>query len=263
MIDLRAMTGGVIPSRQLSFGPPPVCLPPDMKAEYRCDRAYYGIANPSTAQRGDSCGAKATENTGEAMLRMPEAMGGMPQVMLFKRIEKILGHLRWQVDGERLYEDARKAWYGGKMDGGLTMEQIGLIPLLTGLFGDEVEIIDVQPNVDARREALEHGPFVMGVATSEAWGDPDPKSGYIRAESPNPRAGHAICEMGMHSQGSLFETHLGSWGRKWGRYGYGMMNSEYITYCQIDVGKQWRVPREWWKNAAIWDYIIADNEEAA
>jgi hypothetical protein len=112
--------------------------------------------------------------------------------------------------------------------------------------------------VEARRAALAVGPLVSGVATSEAWRDPDPRSGWVRPVTPDPRAGHLLCQMAQISDsGNVFEPFINSWGSGWGRAGYGMLNAEYMTYCNFGPSIQWRVPRDWWTRARVWEYIIA------
>jgi len=97
---------------------------------------------------------------------------------------------------------------------------------------------------------------VIGLALGAGWAEPDATTGYIVPGSPNPRAGHAVSLVAMHRQGGCFEAIMNSWGGEWGRWGYGLLNSEWLTYCQIDTGRQWVVEKDWWQRSAVWDFII-------
>lgn len=258
MIDRLAIRG-VIPSRPLQFDLEmyPMGLSsmaPDPTTITIAD--HSSLCNPADPQEGPSCGGNTVEGFAEWMLRRD-----CPQDELFSRVEAIIGHRMWQVDGNRLWADARRAWYNGDMSGGLQMDEIGRIPALTGIFGQHT-VRDVAPNAADRHLALRDAPVAIGIALNDGWNSPDARTGYIKPSLPNPLSGHAVIVVAAwHQRQNAFDSIQNWWRKSWGQFGFGLINSPFYDYCAIDTGKQWfPESRDWWRDSTIWNYIVASKD---
>ena len=205
----------------------------ELQVHDNIDHVRY--ANPTHGQIGPSCGGNAWANATEVEIRRAVAERDLHAAIL-----SALGHLRWQANGEFAYSKTLAA-LGARGQEGLTMDQISRIPEVLGL-SDGIDYVEKPVGMRGRREALTRGPLVLGVATSPAWAAVDDV--YIEPAQPDPSAGHAICQMGELFRPSPFGLIQNSW-VPWGRYGYAVMNGEYIDYIAFDFAVRWQWKPGW------------------
>lgn len=245
---------GVIPSRPLHFDPE--LAPHDLRApvlfgeESSTEVDHSPLCNPADTQGGPSCGGNAVEAYAEWLLRRD-----CPEAELRRRLMERIETLSFQVDGDRLWREYRERFYKGDMSGGLTMDDIGTIPSVSGIFGSH-EAREVAKK--DRRLAMRDAPVVVGIALWPGYFNADRRTGYTKPGMPDPLAGHAVMQTASYIQRrNLFEGTEGSWGQNFGQYGFTLTNAEQIDYCQIDTGRQWfPVDPRWWETSTIWDYVI-------
>jgi C1A family cysteine protease len=90
--------------------------------------------------------------------------------------------------------------------------------------------------LDEMRESLfVNGPFVAGVSVyDKAWTAAE-KSGVVPmpAKDDEQVGGHAICVVGYDDKAQLFKF-KNSWGKSWGKKGYGFLPYEYLKQYSMD-----------------------------
>jgi hypothetical protein len=218
----------------------------------RC--THHHRVNPTQSQEGPSCGGNATANWWEWALRTD-----VPQDRLHDLIGNKIGTTAWQLDGDRFWAETRDALAGGGREDGLTMEQIARIPKVTGICR-AAKIQRIGKDWSLRKAAYLRAPMVLGLATSEAWGE---EGYYIRPILPNPFAGHAILGDGFYVRGGsgAFESVLNTW-VPFGDHGHALLNSPYVSYCMVDFAVQWQRPPQWWEDLAWLEYVIQSKATA-
>lgn len=232
-------------------------IAPVPSVEMRPVADWQHLRNPTDRQVGPRCGGNATENAAEIMLRRDA-----PQDWLHAEILKRLGHLRWRVNGNGLYDAVRAALRSGSSEDGLSQDEISRIPEVTGIFWHH-GVRRIPAIAATRHSCLKDGPICVPLAVGPHWNEPDPENGMIESVGFDPLtmpAGHELCLIGAWTQGvQAFDLPLNSWGETWGRYGCGLLNAYYTDYCHLADGTQWVVEDEWWKKGTILDWIISSD----
>ena len=107
--------------------------------------------------------------------------------------------------------------------------------------------------IDDLRLALANQPVVIGIACFEEIFRPNFETGVVRypANPNNLMGGHAICAVGYSDNMQLIKF-KNSWGRDWGKKGYGFISYKYINDFMWDawVAKDLNVTRKILKEKA-------------
>jgi hypothetical protein len=91
-------------------------------------------------------------------------------------------------------------------------------------------------NLSELKTALLKGPVVIGVGCYEEITRPDPKTGLVPyPKNPNNLlGGHAICAVGFNDNQKIVRF-KNSWGKGWGKNGYGQFSYDYIRDFMWDA----------------------------
>lgn len=221
--------------------------------------SWQHLLNPPDTQVGPRCGGNATENFAEVILRRDA-----PQAWLHEQILEKLGHLRWRVNGDGLYDLARAKFRpGDDKSGGLYQDEIARIPEISGIFGNHV-VRKIPKGWANRKRALKDGPICMPLMITESWGKPSKKTGYITPENSNFVGGHEIMIAAGYSRGAYwYDVPQNSWGAGWGLYGCALLAGEWTDWMQMEEATQWIPEEGWWKRGSILEWIVESQSVAS
>jgi hypothetical protein len=225
-LDFSQMCG-VVPSR----GPRQLC---NFHAPIVRAFEWYDFAVPTYNQEYPSCVGHATANWIELMLR--------------RFVGKDVLAAGEQVDGDAIWRRGREMFWNGTLDGGLLMDQGFAAAIDLGILPAKSQVLKVAANLGVVSQQLAKTPVLQGTAVHRGWSDPDPESGEISFDLPNPNAGHATCIVALVDQkggnqiGSAFQN---SWGKDWGRFGYGILREDQWLQCLLDDPVTCLLPDGW------------------
>lgn len=179
-------------------------------------RDWYNEGVPTDAQRLPSC-------VGRAVAQMLMA--------LFRRNGR-----RVKIDGDAIWRRGREMFYGGDMSGGLLLHQGVFAAESLGLLRKgEYEIFRPANDLAEIDRYLSISPLVQGTATWPAWDRPNPVNGQIARGTPNRNAGHATVIFDVQKRnGRYYNIFANSWGRSWGRHGYGILTEAMYREATLD-----------------------------
>jgi hypothetical protein len=169
---------------------------------------------------------------------------------------------KWQLDGLKLWREAREDFYNGNMDGGLQLEEAFTAGLKRGLFPDNTFAEPVGATPMEVCYALQTGALIQGTNVHQGWARPHPESGCIPSGYiPNLFAGHATCIVSAFTQGDKwFIGFQNSW-LDWGRYGYGVMSWSQWQMCLMQPPLLLLLPEGWQKHDG-WKKYLTKREAA-
>lgn len=230
-IDLSKMVGVVRSGRQPVFSSADSRVVIDRLAE------WYDFTVPTYNQEFPSCVGHATANWIECMLRKHVDLGALSTDE--------------QIDGDAIWRKAREMFWGGSLDGGLLVDQGFLAAVALGILPQDATVVRIASTVAAVSQELLQSPVIQGTAMHDGWGRPDPESGAIPLNMPDPFAGHAtlVVAVTRAPEGRYSLPFLNSWkhanGADWGRFGYGQLRDDQWKQCLMDDPVTCRLTENW------------------
>ncbi len=196
---------------------------------YEHDEWYQHITPTRDQGALDQCLGKALAEQATALYRKHHGKGVFPA--------------RHRISGYRIWAHARGMFYGGDLNGGLTMDEgIAAVKDLR-LYPDGTMFERPQPTPWELLKALAYTPVVQGTWTWPGWGRPHPQSGYV-GRMTGFGGGHATLVMAMDRNGDYWTpVFLNSWGVTWGRHGFGTLTSTQYETVQLALPVAVRVPK--------------------
>lgn len=187
---------------------------------------WYRYCLPSLNQKGSSCVGQAWANWLECMVRRY-----VPAPRQKSLVGEFLGTYtsRWQIDGDKLWAQARKFFYGGDMSDGLTLEQGARAMQRLGWIPPYADLVEVNPDWESIGISLANTPLVQSHQIHQGWFEADPHNGCINHfPAPKKTDGyHATLMIGRAIQDDMqFRVGMNSWGPEWGYKGYFIMTEE-------------------------------------
>ena len=151
-----------------------------------------------------------------------------------------------QIDGIAIWKRAREMFWGGKLDGGLFAEQAVDACKDLGILPDEAQYRVIR-GWGAINAALVKAPLLQAHHIHSGWNNPSPISGCLdHSASPQRSDGwHETVLIGTEvKDNQLFLHSQNSWGPRWGRYGFYVMNSDEYLEGEAETGTI-DLPRDW------------------
>jgi hypothetical protein len=191
----------------------PIFVRSDMAASDIREVTWFDWCLPTYSQDGDSCVGHSWANWLECMLRRrlgPEAI-----------------HRGMQVDGHAIWRRGREMFWGGKMTGGLYLDQGCLAAVDLGILSKSAAPVRIERTISAQSLQLRDTPLVVGHAVHAGWYNPSRENGCIdHAPRPDGSGYHATLRVGVLYQGnSWYYAGQNSWGSDWGWRGYFLMTA--------------------------------------
>jgi hypothetical protein len=184
---------------------------------------WYRYCLPALNQKGPSCVGQAWANWLECMVRRYVPVNRQKSL-----VGEFLGTYtsRWQIDGDRLWKQARKLFYSGDMTDGLALDEGAKALLRLGWIPGYADLVEVDPDWESIGVSLANTPLVQAHQVHQGWFEVDPHSGCIN-HLPNPQKTdgyHATLMIGRAMQREIqFRVSMNSWGFEWGNKGYFVM----------------------------------------
>lgn len=192
--------------------PGPIMAASDPAASDIREVTWFESCIPTYNQQGESCVGQSWANWIECVARKRLGHAVIPRGL--------------QVDGEAIWKRGRAMFWGGKLDGGLYLDQGVLAAVDLGIFPAGARPVRVDCAASAQSAQLTRTPLVVGHAVHAGWFKPSPENGCIdHAPKPTGADGyHATLRVGILHQGGIwFYAGQNSWGADWGWRGYFLM----------------------------------------
>ena len=239
-IGTKLFVPGVLPSRTMGASASDITKWSTMPAFARSGRSdWFGEVIPTEAQTKPSCVGRATAQLLMCLIRREYGDDAIPR-----------GYI---LPGDLLWASRRRRMYYGDMTGGLMMDEGILEAVELGwLDGVEYGLASFPVNHAHLTKMLAVTPVLVGVGVNEDWPRADRLSGQIPiGRLPDVNQGHAITLVDTQDyKGEEYTVLCNSWGRDWGRYGYGTLTTDQLAQAAISpccalylpngVGLAWR-----------------------
>lgn len=188
---------------------------------------------PTHAQDWPSCAGDTMANVKETMLRWKAG----------DVIPKGFG-----IDGYKIWKHGRQIYYGGNLDGGLSLFQAFIAAIELGIFSPLSEFVEVAPEWKAIANALADSVLAAGSQVHAGWQNPA-DNGCIdhRPRAQGQNRGHAWTVIGneFKDTGGCFLHGLNTWGQEWGDEGRFVMTIEEFLEGHISGPVAIREPEGW------------------
>jgi len=168
---------------------------------------------PTYNQVGDSCVGHSWANWIECMLRRKIGMNSVPKGL--------------QIDGHAIWKRGREMFWGGKLNGGLYLDQGCKAAVDLGILSPTAVPKRIDRIASAQALQLVDTPLVVGHGVHAGWYNPSPENGCIdHAPRPDGSGYHATLRVGILYQGDYwYYAGQNSWGPDWGWRGYFLMTT--------------------------------------
>jgi hypothetical protein len=170
----------------------------------------------------------------------------------------------WQIDGLKLWRDARDDYHGGKYDGGLLLDEAFKAGLKRGLFPEGATLREIGANLREITDALRIGALILGFNVSQGWasGKVHPENGSIpEGYMIDFFAGHCVAGKSAWPQAGLWMTGFQNSWPGWGRHGFGCMSWHQFELSLMTPPLLIVLP-EGWTNHKIPDEYLTKREAA-
>ena len=191
----------------------PIDTAGDSRAADIREVTWFQWCLPTYSQLGDSCVGHSWANWTECMLRRKFGLNVIPSGM--------------QLDGHAIWKRGREMFWGGKLTGGLYLDQGCLAAIDLGVLSASAKPVRVDRVVSAQSLQLRQTPLVVGHAVHAGWFNPSSENGCLdHAPRPDGQGYHATLRVGVLLQNcSWYYAGQNSWGSDWGWRGYFLMTT--------------------------------------
>lgn len=185
-------------------------------------RDWYNEGVPTDAQKLPSCVGRAVAQMLMAIIRRQQGRGAIARGR--------------PIDGDAIWRRGREMFWKGDMSGGLYLIQgIHAAESLGLLRKGEYEVFRPANDLEEIDRYLSISPLLQATATWPAWDRPNPQNGQIARGKPDPYAGHATVIFDIQKRhGHRYNVFANSWGRGWGRHGYGILTEAMYREAALD-----------------------------
>ena len=178
---------------------------------------------PTYSQRGESCVGEGWANWLEIVLRHSLGHDAIPKGM--------------QLDGYRVWWQAKQMFNGGRLAGGLLIPQGFEAMKALGWIPKNSMLVEIARDWVSQGEALLRTPLVVGHAIYAGWFSPSPENGCLDCvykESAR-GGGHCTCRVGRFVQGETrFYADQNSWGQYYAWNGIYLIEEEMSADTSLD-----------------------------
>jgi hypothetical protein len=163
-----------------------------------------------------------------------------------------------QIDGDAIWFRARKLFYGGKLNGGLSIEQAFDAAVDLGIFAKGSQLKKIDRHEAMFSDQFTRTPFIDGrdVSGWQAYNTMPNGQIYEASEVMDGTGGHATLDVSRITQdGRNYWQDLNSWGPKFGRGGCFILSAEEDEREGLEDVKYYIVePDGWEQNEAFRKY---------